>query len=80
MADLRQLMTLRQHYYPEGGWGWLLVVVTFMVQSISHGLHMSLGVLIPEIVAEFGQNFLCAGTLYLTKQRQKKMNLIFFKS
>ncbi|EDS28020.1 conserved hypothetical protein [Culex quinquefasciatus] len=26
VADLRQLMTLRQHYYLEGGWGWLLTM------------------------------------------------------
>lgn len=49
MADLRQLMTLRQHYYPEGGWGWVLVVVAFIVQCLSHGLQLSFGILLLHI-------------------------------
>lgn len=54
-------MTLRQHYYPEGGWGWVLVVVGFLVQTISHGLHMSLGVFAIEIAREFKQEFIHSG-------------------
>ena len=39
MKDLR---TLKQHYYPEGGWGWVIVLVTLCVQLISHGLQFAL--------------------------------------
>lgn len=63
VADLRQLMTLRQHYYPEGGWGWVLVVVCFLVQSISHGLHLGLGMLTLSIMTEFHQSLIAASAL-----------------
>lgn len=63
MADLRQLMTLRQHYYPEGGWGYVVLAVSFIVQCISHGLHMSIGVLVTFIVKEFHQDLLYAGMI-----------------
>lgn len=57
VADLRQLLTLRQHYYPEGGWGWVLVVVCFIVQSITHGLHLALGVFTLIVAREFGTSY-----------------------
>ena len=34
---LKDLRTLKQHYYPEGGWGWVIVLVTLTVHSLSHG-------------------------------------------
>ncbi|XP_038121307.1 uncharacterized protein LOC6038502 [Culex quinquefasciatus] len=55
VADLRQLMTLRQHYYPEGGWGWLLTVIGFTIHCICHGLHLSAGVFMMEMAAIFRQ-------------------------
>lgn len=61
VADLRQLMTLRQHYYPEGGWGWIVVVVAVIVQCISHGLHLSLGIFIIQVVKEFHEDYFHAG-------------------
>jgi hypothetical protein len=53
-ADVRQLLTLKQHYYPEGGWGWVVVVVGVLVQLLSHGLHVAYGVLLGEAVRRFG--------------------------
>ncbi|KAI5731854.1 hypothetical protein M8J77_017305 [Diaphorina citri] len=38
--------TLRQHYYPEGGWGWLVVAIAVVVQILTHGLHMAAGILL----------------------------------
>ncbi|KAL1455368.1 hypothetical protein WDU94_009467 [Cyamophila willieti] len=38
--------TLRQHYYPEGGWGWLVVAIAVIVQILTHGLHMAAGILL----------------------------------
>jgi hypothetical protein len=52
-ADVRQLLTLKQHYYPEGGWGWVVVVVGVLVQLLSHGLHVAYGVLLGEVVRRF---------------------------
>jgi hypothetical protein len=53
-AEVRQLLTLKQHYYPEGGWGWVVVVVGVLVQLLSHGLHVASGVLLGEAVRRFG--------------------------
>lgn len=54
VADLRQLLTLRQHYYPEGGWGWLLVGICFIVQTVTHGLHLAGGLFVVQLQREFG--------------------------
>lgn len=61
VADLRQLMTLRQHYYPEGGWGWLLTVIGFTIHCICHGLHLSAGVFMMEMASIFRQRPTAAG-------------------
>ncbi|XP_055710643.1 monocarboxylate transporter 2-like isoform X1 [Phlebotomus papatasi] len=63
VTDLRQLMTLRQHYYPEGGWGWLLTSIGLTMQCISHGLHTSAGVLMVEMMRTFSQDILSTGWL-----------------
>ena len=39
---VKELRTLKQHYYPEGGWGWVILLVTLCVQIISHGLQIAL--------------------------------------
>ena len=39
---MKELRTLKQHYYPEGGWGWVIVLVTLCVMIISHGLQVTL--------------------------------------
>ena len=64
VADLRQLLTLKQHYYPEGGWGWVIVVVGVLVQILSHGIHGSAGVLVQQAEIRFGtQVYLQSGQL-----------------
>lgn len=44
----QQLMAARRllcrRYYPEGGWGWCIVVVATLVNIITHGLQLSYGV------------------------------------
>lgn len=54
VADLRQLLTLKQHYYPEGGWGWIVVICAFLVHILSYGLQTSEGLLYLEILKKFG--------------------------
>ena len=39
---LKDLRTLKQHYYPEGGWGYVLVVVTLIVQVLVHGAQIAI--------------------------------------
>lgn len=41
---LKDLRTLRQHYYPEGGWGWVLVLVTLLVQALITGIQVGVAV------------------------------------
>jgi hypothetical protein len=48
-----EVPTLKQHYYPEGGWGWIIVAVSFAVHVLNQGLHMSSGVMLPIIVRNF---------------------------
>ena len=45
---MKELRTLKQHYYPEGGWGWIIVIVTLCVQVISHGLQLGLAMYVME--------------------------------
>lgn len=54
VADLRQLLTLKQHYYPEGGWGWVVLVCAVLVHILSHGLVTSAGLFYTEIIRKFG--------------------------
>lgn len=61
VAELKQLMTIRQHYYPEGGWGWLIMVIVLLVQCITHGLHTSIGILIVEMTKEYRQSHVNSG-------------------
>lgn len=37
---------LCRHYYPEGGWGVVIIIVAVLVQTITHGLHLSFGILL----------------------------------
>lgn len=63
VAELRQLLTLKQHYYPEGGWGWVVVTCSLVVQILTHGLQLGSGVLVPETVNRFGNDIeMQAGT------------------
>lgn len=54
VAELRQLLTLKQHYYPEGGWGWVVLLVGLLVQILSHGAHGAVGVFLQQVAAKFG--------------------------
>lgn len=58
VADIRQLLTLKQHYYPEGNWGWVIVFVSVLVQILTHGLQVGSGVLTQEIVNKFGKQIM----------------------
>ena len=45
--------TLKQHYYPEGGWGWLVIFIVVVVQVLNHGLQLASGVLLPIVISKY---------------------------
>ena len=42
--------TFRQHYYPEGGWGWVITFCCFVVNIFTTGLQLSFSVLSLQIL------------------------------
>ena len=46
--------TFRQHYYPEGGWGWVITFCCFLVNIFTTGLQLSFSVLYLEIIRVCG--------------------------
>lgn len=65
LGDVRQLVTLKQHYYPEGGWGWVVAAVAVAAHLLSHGLHLASGVFVQELVRKFGTDAVVpAGTVH----------------
>ena len=42
---LKDWRTLKQHYYPEGGWGWVIILVCVLANIIAYGMQMSLAFL-----------------------------------
>ncbi|KAL2729559.1 monocarboxylate transporter 2-like isoform X2, partial [Vespula squamosa] len=56
--------TIWQHYYPESGWGWVIVVTGVMVQILATGIHGAVGVwLILDGTKRFRQPLLNVGWL-----------------
>ncbi|XP_069161299.1 monocarboxylate transporter 13 [Procambarus clarkii] len=48
--------TIRQHYYPEGGWGWLICACVFVVHVLTTGLQFSYGVLYTDLLKHLGED------------------------
>ena len=57
----RRIASIFQHYYPEGGWGVVLILAVIMVQIIIHGLLLSYGVLLAKIDRRFRVSLLESG-------------------
>lgn len=60
--------TIRQHYYPEGGWGYVVCVCAVLVEIITGGLQTSFGLLLLTIMSNFGKDasFVKTGEYILT--------------
>ncbi|KAF2350305.1 Major facilitator superfamily domain [Trinorchestia longiramus] len=43
--------TIRQHYYPEGGWGWVICGCVFLIHILTTGMQYSYGVLYTDLVS-----------------------------
>lgn len=53
-GDEKTLRTLKVHYYPEGHWGYAVIVVAVLVQCFNHGLHLAYGMLLVKLLDVFG--------------------------
>ncbi|KAI4498760.1 hypothetical protein M0802_006227 [Mischocyttarus mexicanus] len=51
--NARKRLTLKKHYYPEGGWGKIIILVGVLVQLLSHGLQLATGVLLTPMINHF---------------------------
>lgn len=51
----RKRATLQRHYYPEGGWGWVIVATAVAVHVLNHGLQLSAAVMLRPAAAKHGQ-------------------------
>ena len=49
----RRIASIFQHYYPEGGWGIIVLVCGFFAELISYGLQQVLAVSIVIILNRF---------------------------
>jgi hypothetical protein len=48
--------TIRQHYYPEGSWGWVVVVCAMFCHIITFGLQLSFGIFLMHLIKQpFGR-------------------------
>ena len=59
--------TFRQHYYPEGGWGWVITFCSFLVNIFTTGLQLSFSVLYLEILEH------CASELPKNEQQSSSV-------
>jgi len=64
--NARKKITLNKHYYPEGGWGYVIIIITILVHLISHGLQLASGLLMSPAMTRFEQTVENSGTTYRT--------------
>jgi len=56
--------TIKQHYYPENAWGWVIVMTGVMVQILATGIHGAAGAwLLLDGTKRYHQSLLNVGTL-----------------
>ena len=56
-ASSLKIQTIWRHYYPEGGWGWVVVTCAIFTQLLNQGLIMSYGMLGREVGPKFNFKF-----------------------
>jgi len=54
--------TIRQHYYPEGGWGYIVLTCALAANILAHGLQLSFGVTLLAIQRRWGSHKLIASS------------------
>lgn len=64
--------TIGRHYYPEGGWGWVIVGVATAVHILTHGLHTGYGAILGITVAKFSQQATLVGRCTASRAREQQ--------
>lgn len=59
--DKRKVITLTRHYYPENGWGYVIVTCSVMVNILCHGLQLSAGVIMVPAAVKFHTDLVHTG-------------------
>ena len=67
-ARKRRIAGIFQHYYPEGGWGYVIVICAFLSHFLAHGLQFGFLIIMPYASRRYQANQLEVG---------KKIFLIF---
>lgn len=65
-GDEKTLRTLKVHYYPEGHWGYAVIIIAILVQSFNHGLHLAYGMLLVKLLNVFGTTVYAGKLISLT--------------
>ncbi|RWS06594.1 monocarboxylate transporter 10-like protein [Dinothrombium tinctorium] len=69
--------TIRQHYYPEGNWGWIIVFTSTAVHFITSGLQLSFGVILSNLKQEkFAGSDMEGEVDFLIRSSLKKFKVI----
>lgn len=50
-----QFLFLLQHFYPDGGWGWIVSGVAFLAHVLTTGFQLSYGLLLLYAMRHLGQ-------------------------
>ena len=45
----REMRTMKLHYYPEGGWGWVILFCASLCQCVTYGLILAAGTLLANL-------------------------------
>lgn len=45
--------TITQHYYPEGGWGYVILITALLAHALVLGIHFSTGIFIQSLLTNF---------------------------
>ncbi|XP_065158955.1 monocarboxylate transporter 2-like isoform X2 [Atheta coriaria] len=49
--------TIKQHYYPEGGWGWLVCGAAFLAHLLTSGMQLAFGLLYLYIIKDLEKKY-----------------------
>ena len=63
--DETKKATIGRHYYPEGGWGWVVLFVCVTINCLVHGVHQSIGTMLIYMGRQFPYATLVSRSEYI---------------